>query len=261
MVMISGLRCFYAPLNQIFGNHVRISGRELHHLVNVVRLRKGDEITVLDGVGGAYKVVLESCGQDIAVGEIKNRYQAQPSLIEVTLFVGLPKINKMDMIVQKATELGAYQVVPILCQYTVPRLSAERTQQRVARWRQIAIEASKQSRRQFFPVISDILNFDEALKLSLQSQVDLKLILVAPLPLAARQHSITPNRLKDVLKQNAEARKVDIFIGPEGGFAENEVERALSAGAKSVSLGNNILRTETAAIAALSIVLYEKGIE
>lgn len=237
---------------------MRVSGRELHHLVNVVRLRKGDEITVLDGVGGVYKVVLTSCGPDVAVGEIRTRQQAQPPLVEVTLLVGLPKTSKMDMIVQKATELGAHKVVPVLCQHTVPRLSAERKQQRVTRWRQIAIEASKQSRRQFFPVVSDVLHFDEALKLSLQSQADLKLIFAASVPLAACQCSMASNRLKDVLKQNSEARKVDIFIGPEGGFADNEVQRALSAGAKPVSLGSNILRTETAAIAALSIVLYER---
>lgn len=243
------MRYFHVPLCQISDNRVRFSGRELHHLVNVVRLREGDEITVLDGSGGIYEVSLTSCGQDVAVGEIKTCRQAQPPLVEATIFVGLPKADKMDMIVQKATELGAYRIVPVVCQYSVPQLSVKRAERRVARWRQIAVEASKQSHRPFFPFISDVLRFDNALE---DSQAEFKLIFVTE-----GITSIAPKRLRDVLRMNVEAKKVDIFIGPEGGFAEHEVCRALSVGAAPVSLGNNILRTETAAMAALTIILYE----
>jgi len=246
------MRYFHVPSSQISGDHVSISGGELHHLVNVVRLREGDEIIVLDGSGGVYEVILTSFGPDVAIGEIRTRRQGQPPLIEVTLFVALPKADKMDMIVQKATELGVHRIVPVLCQHTVPRLSADRKQRRVARWRQITVEASKQSHRSFFPLVSDVLSFDEALE---ESHADLKLIFLVDtwsLPSAA------PKRLRDVLRMNTGAKKVDIFIGPEGGFAKDEIQRALSAGATPVSLGSNILRTETAAIAALTIVLYER---
>ena len=248
---------FHVPSCQISGNHVKISGRELHHLLDVVRLREGDEIIVLDGSGGVYEVVLTSCPRhsgtgihacEVAIGEIRTRRQEQPPVVEVALFVGLPKADKMDMIAQKATELGAHRIVPVLCQHTVPRLSAERGQRRVARWRQIAVEASKQSHRPFFSFVSDVLRFDEALE---ESHADLRLIF-RPSGFPA------PKRLKDVLRQNAEAKKIDIFIGPEGGFAEDEIQRSISAGAVPVSLAGNILRTETAAIAALTIVLYEK---
>ena len=241
------MRCFHVPLCQISDDRVSISGRELHHLVDVVRLSAGDEITVLDGAGGTYEVTLVSCGRDVAVGEIKARSQARPPLVKVTLCVGLPRAGKMDMVVQKATELDAYQIAPILCQRTVPHLSPERAEQRCARWRQIAVEASKQSRRPFFPVISRLLQFDEALE---EFHSHLKLIFVP--------RSISPEGLKDALKQNTGAREVSIFVGPEGGFAEDEVSRAISAGAVPVSLGGNILRTETAAIAALAIILYER---
>jgi 16S rRNA (uracil1498-N3)-methyltransferase len=241
------MRYFHVPKDQITGTSVRISGRELHHLVNVLRLREGDEITVLDGAGGVYEVSLTSCDRDAAIGEIRNSWQAKPPSGEIVLFVGLPKADKMDMIVQKATELGACGIVPVLCLHTVLQLSAERTQQRVARWRQIAVEASKQSHRPFFPFVSDILSFEEALE---NYQADLRLIFVARATQSIRE-------LKDVLKQNADARKVNIFIGPEGGLAEDEIRLALSAGAVPVSLGTNVLRTETAAIAALAIILYE----
>ena len=241
------MRYFHVPQDQITGASVRISGRELHHLANVLRLREGDEITVLDGSGGVYEVLLTSCNRDAAIGEIKTRWQAEPPSLEIVLFVGLPKADKMDMIVQKATELGACGIVPVMCLHTVLQLSAERTQQRIDRWRQIAVEASKQSHRPFFPFVSDILSFEEALQ---NYQADLRLIFTARANQSTRD-------LKDVMKQNADARKVNIFIGPEGGLAEDEIHLALSAGAVPVSLRTNVLRTETAAIAALAIILYE----
>ncbi len=241
------MRYFHVPLCKISGNRINISGKEHHHLMDVLRLREGDEITVLDGSGGIYEIALISCGEDAAVGEIKTRRQAQPQTAKVTLFAGLPKADKMDMIVQKATELGAHRIVPVLCQRTVPHLSAERAQKRVARWRHIAVEASKQSRRPFFPLISNVMLFREALE---ESRANLKLIFVA-------LTSAAPKRLKDVLKLNAGAKEVSIFIGPEGGFTEDEIRHALSVGVVPVSLGENILRTETAAIAATAIILYE----
>ena len=246
--LLPDMRYFHVPLCRISDNKVNISGRELHHLADVLRLGIGDEITVLDGSGGIYDVVLISCGEDNAVGEIRTYQQARKPIVEVTLFAGLPKADKMDLIVQKTTELGAYRIVPVLCQHTLPHLSAERAQKRVVRWRQIAVEASKQSHRPFFPLVSNIMRFDEALK---ESYADLKLIFTA-------STSVTSKRLKDVLKLNNRATKVDAFIGPEGGFAEEEIRSALSSGAVPVSLGNNILRTETAAIAAITIVLYDR---
>ena len=243
------MRYFHIPLCQISDDKVQISGRELHHLTNVLRLREGDEITVLDGVGGVYEVVIVSCGSDVAIGEIRARQNAQKPLVEVTLLVGLPKADKMDMIVQKATELGIHRIMPVICQHSVPRLSSERARRRVARWQQIAVEASKQSHRPFFPSVSHFLCFDEALE---EHRSDLRLIFTV----GARR--AVPGRLREVLRENVPGKKVDILIGPEGGFAEDEISRALATGAEPVSLGSNILRTETAAIAALTIVLYEK---
>lgn len=259
------MRYFHIPLCQISDDKVQISGRELHHLANVLRLREGDEIAVLDGVGGVYEVVIVSCGSDVAIGEIRARQQVQQSQVEVTLLVGLPKADKMDMIVQKATELGVHRIMPVICQHSVPRLSSERARRRVARWQQIAVEASKQSHRPFFPSVSHFLCFDEALE---EYCSDLRLIftvgarrVMPKFDDAGRMPAppiIAPRRLKEVLEQNTRTKKVDILIGPEGGFAEDEISRALATGAEPVSLGSNILRTETAAIAALTIVLYEK---
>ena len=255
--MNADTRHFHVPLCQISGSRLKISGRELHHLSDVVRLGEGDLITVLDGSGGIYDVALISCTKEAAIGEIRNRTQTQPPLVEVTLLVGLPKSDRMDLIIQKAAELGAHCIVPLMCKRTVPSLSIERAARRVARWRQITIEASKQSHQPFFPVVSDVLRFNKAME---ESQADLKLIFVArELSGMQPQPFREPSGLKDTLRQDSGHRKVDILIGPEGGFAEDEILFALSAGAVPASLGSSILRTETAAIAALAIVLYEKA--
>ena len=255
--MNADTRHFYVPLCQISGSRLKISGRELHHLSDVVRLSEGDRITVLDGSGGIYDVALISCNKEAAIGEIRNRRQTQPPLVEVTLLVGLLKADRMDLIVQKAAELGAHRVVPLKCQHSVPSLSAKRAAQRVARWLQITVEASKQSHQPFFPIVSDVLGFDKAVE---ESRADLKLIFVArELSGTHPQSSRDPSGLRSNLRQDSGHKKVDIFIGPEGGFAEDEILLALSAGAVPASLGSNVLRTETAAIVALAIVLYEKA--
>lgn len=247
------MRYFYVPLDNFSGNRVKITGRELHHLLNVLRLREGDEISILDGSGGIYKLVLLSCQSNAAIGEIKTVEKIDPPEMEVALLVGLTKADKMDMIIQKATELGASKIIPIFCERSVPRLSIKQLQKRVTRWNQIVIEASKQSHRPFFPFVSNILDFQEALK---ASKSRLKLLFVADFP---QQELHIVGKLKDIIKANIFEDKIDIIIGPEGDFTTEEIAKAISIGAVPVSMGKYILRTETAAIAALSIVLYEKS--
>ena len=245
------MRCFYVPKEQISDNKIQILGSELHHLVDVLRLKNGDEITVLNGEGGVYDAILTDVSKrpPVAIGEIKSQKQVQRPSLEVTIIQGIAKSDSMDMIVQKATELGVYEIIPVVCHHSVPNLTADRSQKRVARWRQIAIEASKQSRRSFFPLISEIKDFQDALT---ESNVDLRLIFVAP-----SMTSFPTQYLKNVL-QKTTAKSIQIIIGPEGDFTENEVNYALSKSAIPVSLGENILRTETATISALAVVLYER---
>ena len=245
------MRCFYVPKEQISDNKIQILGSELHHLVDVLRLKNGDEITVLNGEGGFYDAILTDISKrpPVAIGEIKSQKQVQRPPLEVTIIQGITKSDSMDMIVQKATELGVYEIIPVVCHHSVPNLSADRSQKRVTRWRQIAIEASKQSRRSFFPLISEIKDFQDALT---ESNVDLRLIFVAP-----SMASFPPQCLKKVL-QKTTAKSIQIIIGPEGDFTEDEVNYALPKSAIPVSLGENILRTETATISALTIVIYER---
>lgn len=245
------MRCFYVPKEQISDEKIQILGSELHHLVDVLRLKNGDEITVLDGKGGVYDVILTDISKrpPAAIGEIKSQKQVQRPSLDVTIIQGITKSESMDMIVQKATELGVYEIVPVVCHHSVPNLSADRSQKRVTRWCQIAIEASKQSRRPFFPLVSEVRNFQDALS---ESNVDLRLIFIAP------SMTFFHNQcLKNVL-QKTTAKSIQIIIGPEGDFTEDEANYALSKGAIPVSLGENVLRAETATISALAIVLYER---
>jgi len=156
----------------------------------------------------------------------------------------------MDMIVQKATELGVYKIVPMTCQHSVPNLSGVRSKRRIERWRQIAISASKQSKRPFFPLIDDIKSFQSALD---DLNIEVRLIFVAP-----SMNYVSAKRLKDVLKK-INGKKIHIIIGPEGDFTKTEIDYAISKNAIPVSIGENILRTETASISALAIVSYEMG--
>jgi 16S rRNA (uracil1498-N3)-methyltransferase len=243
------MRCFHVPKEQISDNQIRFFSTELHHLMNVVRLQNGDVITVLDGVGGVYDVLLVSVSTHLAIGEIRSWKQVELPKIEVTLIQGISKSDSMDMIIQKATELGVYKIIPALCQRTVPNFTTEKSQKRVIRWNQIAIEASKQSRRPFFPKIHDIIKFNDSLNVS---QADLKLIFTVP-----SIDSVCSQKLKDILRQRTDAKKIQIIVGPEGDFTDDEINYALSVDAIPVSFGSNILRTETASIAGLTIVLYE----
>lgn len=243
------MRCFHVPKDHISDNQIKITGSELHHLINVLRLRGGDEIIVLDGVGGIYDVLLKSVSSKLAIGKIKSWKQAQPSPIQVSLIQGITKADSMEIIMQKATELDVYEIIPAICQHSVPNLSDERAEKRLKRWRQIAIEASKQSHRSFFPIIHEIADLNDALG---KSPADLRLIFIAP-----SIDYISPQSLKSILAQNSSINKVQIIIGPEGDFTKDEIEIALLVGAIPVSLGNNILRTETASIASLAILFYE----
>ena len=234
----------YVPSDQIRSGIAYIDGEERHH-INVLRLHVGDEIRLLDGVGGVYEGVISTLRRDEAIVRILREYRQSP-VERVDLYQGLPKGEKFDLIIQKATELGVYSITPLLCRRSIPRIDGDKIANRVRRWNRIAVEACKQCGRAFFPKINRPKSFDEVLG---EVKADLKLIL---------WEGERKKRLRDVLREMVPG-SVAILIGPEGGFEEMEVQSAIDVGFQSVSLGKPILRTETAAIASLSIVQYELG--
>jgi 16S rRNA (uracil1498-N3)-methyltransferase len=241
------MRNFYIPPNQTLDDIILISGEERRHIVNVLRLKPGEHIRIFDGCGNEYLTQLRDFKDDTVVAEILEHRQISRPKPRVTLFVGLPKFDKFELIVQKTTEIGANEIVPVLCRRSVPKLKGDAKKKRLSRWQRIANEASKQCGRVYFPKVKEITEFN---KCCAKLNFDISLILWEE----ERQLG-----LKSVLRQNADAEDVSLFIGPEGGFSPEEIAIAIAAGAIPVTLGSNILRTETAAIVGLALILYELG--
>lgn len=225
-----------------------IRGQDYQHMVRVLRLGPGDEVHLLDGTGRAAMARIESVGRQEAVLVRLEEYTpvGEPP-VRVTLVQGLAKGEKMDMVIQKSTELGVSEIIPLVCRRSVVRLEGDRAGDRRDRWQKVAAGAARQCRRAIIPLVRPPRGLGEVL---------------AAIPPGA--FSFLPweeegeNPLGKVLPASRPDR-VFIFIGPEGGFDPSEVEEARRRGVAAVTLGPRILRTETAGLACLSIVLHRWG--
>ncbi|MFA5537420.1 MAG: 16S rRNA (uracil(1498)-N(3))-methyltransferase [Bacillota bacterium] len=242
---------FIVNTKQIRGNKVTIIGEDFTHLTRVLRLKCGDKITVADGSGNLYFCLLEEIYQKEAVGRIVETTsdKTEPPL-ELVLIQGLPKGDKLEFIIQKATELGVAGIVPVAMHRSVVQLSKAKATDRNIRWQKIAQEAAKQCRRSWIPQVEYSPTFEEAL-----DKVDKDALILLP------WEGERTEGIKEVLNKarNSKERQIVLLIGPEGGFEDQEVELARRYGAISLSLGPRILRVETAAIVAITMVMYELG--
>jgi 16S rRNA (uracil1498-N3)-methyltransferase len=239
---------FYVPQPQIEKGVLKVEGEEVKHIRKVLRLKAGDEITVFDGLGKEFEGTIVEEGLSSVVIRIQNVYSSKrDSPLEVTLAQSLLKGEKMDYLIQKATELGVKEIIPFLSSRSVPRLEKPRRLKRHHRWERIAIEASKQCGRGVVPKIESLQDYSDMLRMA--SPNTLRLILW-------EREGI---KLKEILERSKERKKIFFIIGPEGGFSQGEVEEAKRAGFIPVTLGRRILRAETASLCFLSILQYEKG--
>ncbi|MFQ6092121.1 MAG: RsmE family RNA methyltransferase [bacterium] len=240
---------FYAPPEQIQNDTLHLSGQEAKHGHRVLRCTVGDLITVVDGCGGEYVVSVESTSRERIDGKILRRRKGrkEPSS-QVTLAQALCRGPKFDTVVEKATELGVRAVFPTITERSLPPPDNEHLQTRMSRWRKIAIGAMKQSGRALLPRIEPALSFDSVL--CMLDDFDLSLI---------AWEGEKESGLARALKGAHRTEKVLILVGPEGGFSQGEVRRAITAGALPFSLGPRRLRTETAGLVSLSLLLYELG--
>lgn len=225
-----------------------VSGREFHHLTRVLRLKKNDNLSIFDGKGKAFRATIKNVTRKEAILKlVEPLKESKESPIKIILAQGIPKLNKMDYTIQKATELGVSEIIPVITSRTVPDLKVDRAVKRTVRFKRIALEAAKQCGRCSIPVISEIKTFKDLL--SSENLPDLKLIL---------WEEEKERYLKSILaKENS--RELVCLIGPEGGFSEEEVSMALENKFVPVTLGKRVLRTETASLAFLSIIQYEWG--
>lgn len=245
---------FYCKPEEVVEGTITLTGTDVNHIKNVLRMRCGEDLVVCDENGKDYNCRIDRLEPDRVVVRVESVENSETELpIAIKLYQGLPKKDKMDLIVQKAVELGVTEIIPITMKRCVVKLEDEKKEaKKLERWRAIAEGAAKQSGRGIIPSVSNVLPYKEALKRAKEQGM-----LIIPYELAAGMR-----RLKDVIRkiQNDSEQKVktlSIFIGPEGGFDISEIEAAIRSEAATVSLGKRILRTETAGLTMLSILMYE----
>lgn len=235
----------------VAGQQVMLDAAGAHHLLKVLRARPGDPFVVLSpGADGAMREFGALLAAQGAVGEIVgSRPAAGEPPVAVTLLQGLAKGDKMDLIIQKATELGVHAIVPVSTERAVVRLDGAKAAERVERWQRIAKEAAQQCRRALVPTVRPVLQWSAAADLA--SAFDLALV---PWEAVAGGSG-----LRSALAGAPAARTIAVYIGPEGGLTAGEAQAAARGGARTVSLGPRILRTETAGLAALAAIMYAVG--
>ena len=242
---------FYLPPENCRGPTLRLDGREAHHALHVLRLKRGEPVTVLDGAGGKFFCTVENAAKvslTLAVHEKKSTAHLPCS---ITLLVAVPKAKIIESIIQKAVELGAHRIVPLLTERVVSQLDEEGAESKREKWRQVAIEAIKQCGAVWLPkveapqTISDFLPRGERIELSFVGSLQ-----------TARRH---PREwILEFQKQHGRLpHSAAVWIGPEGDFTLAELQAIEAAGAKPITLGNLTLRVETAAIYCLSFLHYE----
>ena len=224
---------FFIQHSQIQGSRLYVEGTDVNHIKNVLRMKRGDQVMVSDGEGMQYLCALESFTDGLVWFEIVDTWKENRELSsKLYLFQGLPKSDKMELIIQKATELGVYEVVPVVTGRTVVRLDEKKAQKKTARWNAIAESAAKQSGRSRIPRVREAMTFSEALASA--GELD---VLLIPYEKAEGMEAT-----RQVIEGIRPGQSVGIFIGPEGGFEEAEVEQAVALGAAPVTLGRRILR-------------------
>ena len=241
------MKRFFAKPEQIDEREIHITGEDVNHIRQVLRMREGEELWVSDGEKKEYHCRIKDFQEDEILLEILYAQESDYELpSRIYLFQGLPKGDKMEWIIQKCVELGVHAIVPVATKRAVVKLDEKKAQKKVNRWNAIAESAAKQSGRGIVPEVLPVMKWKEALEYA--RQLDVKMI---PYEKAAGI-----NATKQLIASVSFGQSVGIFIGPEGGFEEAEVEAAKEIGAVSVTLGRRILRTETAGMTILSILMY-----
>lgn len=239
---------FFVEPGQIRDKEVIITDSDVNHIRNVLRMRPGEEIAVSNGIDGReYRCGIERFTEDKVICTlrfVKEDGVELPS--RIFLFQGLPKADKMELIVQKAVELGAYEVIPVAARRCVVRLDAKKAAAKIGRWQGIAEAAAKQSKRGVIPNVHSVMNMREAVAYA--GTMDIRVI---PYELAEDM-----GHTRDVIGAVEPGKDIAVFIGPEGGFEECEVQMAMEAGIEPITLGKRILRTETAGLTVLSWLMY-----
>ncbi|HAE44332.1 MAG TPA: 16S rRNA (uracil(1498)-N(3))-methyltransferase [Lachnospiraceae bacterium] len=238
---------FFINSEQIEDKLLTVEGSDVNHIRNVLRMKAGEDIEAVDENGRVSTCRIREIQADRILADLLFSEENAAELSNrITLYMGLPKFDKMELVIQKAVELGAYRIVPVSMKRCVVKLDPRKAENRVKRWQSIAESAAKQAKRGLIPEVSSVISFRDAVKEA--GECD---------------HILFPyecaediSKTRDFLREIKAQESVAVFIGPEGGFDPSEVEAAGDAGAHIITLGRRILRTETAAITAMSILMF-----
>jgi len=243
---------FFVESNQIdtVSNKVYITGSDRNHIKNVLRMNEGEEVSVMvPGTDVEYRCAISGYTDDEAVLTLLFIKESDVELpCEIVLYQALPKSDKMELIITKAVELGVARIVPVATSRAVVRLDAAKADKKIARWNAISEAAAKQSKRAVIPEVSHVMTMKEAVEDA--GSFGAKII-----PYELADHD-TMEHTREVIGNIKAGDKVAVFIGPEGGFTEEEIALAKGAGFEAVTLGRRILRTETAGLVVLSWLIY-----
>jgi 16S rRNA (uracil1498-N3)-methyltransferase len=240
---------FYVEPGQITDSEIVIFGTDVNHIRNVLRMQPGEQLVVCDGQGRDYICEIESLEQEeIRVKNLSSSLSETELPVKLVLFQGIPKKDKMELIIQKTVELGIAEIVPVAMKRCVAKLEDKKKEaKKLERWQEIARAAAKQSGRGVIPVVRHSMTYAQALEYA--GTLDM---LILPY-----ENADGMKKTKEAFSKAAGRKSAGILIGPEGGFDWTEIERAKERNAEIVSLGKRILRTETAGLAALSMLMYE----
>ncbi len=246
---------FFVEPSQICDTRVIITGSDVNHIKNVIRLKPGDEVSISNGTDGKdYRCGIEEITEAQVVCRLRFVREDGVELpSRVFLFQGLPKGDKMEFIIQKMAELGVYEIIPVAMKRCVVKLDDRKAKSKIARWQGISEAAAKQSKRAIVPKISDVMTYRQALEYAKDMDVklvpyELEGILDNPAGMAGTR------KIMESLKPG---QTIAVFIGPEGGFEEQEINEAVALGMQPVTLGKRILRTETAGMTVMSWIMYQ----
>lgn len=242
---------FYIKNEQKNQENIIITGNDAKHIKGPLRHKVGDVLDVCDEAGMKYEAkIMQMEEEKILLQIMAEKKSNTESPMEITLLQGLPKADKMDFIVQKATELGVSEIIPVEMERSIVKLEEKSATKKVERWNKIAYEASKQSGRQKVPKVLNVANLKNIIEKF--SKYD---IVILPYEKETKQN------LKQLLQKHQNLTKVAVIIGPEGGFSENDLSLLNLPNIEKVTLGARILRTETAGIATLAMLMYENEFE
>lgn len=242
---------FFTETELFTESEVTIVGSDMNHIKNVLRMKPGEKVLVSDGKGINYFCELTEIGPDaVKAAILPDEVEDTELPVEVVLYQGLPKGDKMELIIQKCVELGVSRIVPVDMARCVMKLDAKKEGNKIKRWYGVSESAAKQSKRMIVPEISGVMKYKAAIEEA--KTADLAIV---PYEAAETLDGVTGMELTRRLIQGLNpGQKCAVFIGPEGGFAESEIELALENGLQPVTLGKRILRTETAGMFVLSAI-------